>query len=336
MLNPHPESLAVLAGVGNKTTVEPWPSDPILPLTADRQKEFSLYTIPPIVTIGFIGNTLTFLVTMRKKNRHLPASLYMAMLAISDNISLISAHLFLNWMVYQLNFGAGTWFTSRVCGYLLFIIYFAGHADGWIIVAFTYDRYVATNDPLNAATRCSIKKAGILTSIIMAAMLLINSCTIWLGEVSILSADEPLMCLPSSNEVPHLADVYNWVEFVVGAVGPFAFLLYLNAKIISSVRSKEGPNRILGGSGKEEKESTILTRMLLLVSFMFIILNLPFRLYRNLFLVINFGTHNARFVFDVVLNILSLNYGINFFLYILGGGKRFRSDIRGLFVCRTT
>jgi hypothetical protein len=224
-----------------------------------------------------------------------------------------------------------------VCGYLLFIIYLAGHADGWIIVAFTYDRYVATNDPLNASTRCTMKKAGILVCFIMTAMFLINLCTIWLGEVSILSADEPLMCLPASKEVAYLADIYNWVEFIVGAVGPFAFLLYLNAKIISSVRNKEGPTRILSGSGKhEEKESTLLTRMLLLVSFMYIILNLPFRLYRNLFLVINFGTHNARFVFDVVLNILSLNYGINFFLYILGGGRRFRSDVKGLFGCKTT
>jgi hypothetical protein len=96
-------------------TLHPWRLDPDpTTLSQAREEEFSLYSIPIIVAIGFIGNTLTFLVTLRKKNRHLPASLYMAMLALSDNVSLTFAHLLLNWMVYQLNFGAGTWFSGKV------------------------------------------------------------------------------------------------------------------------------------------------------------------------------------------------------------------------------
>jgi hypothetical protein len=93
----------------------------IRPLPAAQQEEFSLYSIPVIVAIGFVGNTLTFLVTMRKKNRHLPSSLYMASIAVADNMSLVSAHLLLNLVVYQLDFGAGTWFSSQVGASIIFL-----------------------------------------------------------------------------------------------------------------------------------------------------------------------------------------------------------------------
>jgi hypothetical protein len=106
------------------------------------------------------------------------------------------------------------------------------------------------------------------------------------------------------------------------------------------------------GKKTREKETTYLTRMLILVSIAYVITSIPFRIYDVII-----GIPEVKDIYAqnmkkdeywslryycqhfVLLNIWEMNFGINFYLYCIGGGKKFRNDVKEkmgmiLFCCK--
>ena len=55
------------------------------------------YWFPILVSIGFVGNTLSFLVMIKPNNRKLSTCIYMATISINDNVMMcLSLH---NWLL---------------------------------------------------------------------------------------------------------------------------------------------------------------------------------------------------------------------------------------------
>jgi hypothetical protein len=81
--------------------------------------------------------------------------------------------------------------------------------------------------------------------------------------------------------------------------------------------------------------------MLLMVSAAYVVTSLPYRLYAFVIDMPGVATYydlsdpywNVRYTLEIwlVYDIWCCNYAVNFYLYCLGGGKRYREDIKALF-----
>lgn len=90
-------------------------------------------------------------------------------------------------------------------------------------------------------------------------------------------------------------------------------------------------------SGPQQSRQRRLTRMLLFVSFVWLVLSAPFALYS---LVVNFSDEQQRFAARNLLAkiicflLVYVNHAINFYLYCLTG-SRFRQELCALLSCRS-
>ena len=139
-----------------------------------------------------------------------------------------------------------------------------------------------------------------------------------------------------------LGEMYHWLTEVFIFIFPSISLLTMNSVIIHTLRKRSKLN-ILGSGNLSETdgehlrnkhpEKQIVT-MLLLVTFVFLTLNLPVRC---LVFYVNFSSGNnphyyagLHLFYQVGVKAYYTNHGINFFLYVISG-KKFRTDLRNLF-----
>ena len=91
------------------------------------------YWFPIIVPIGFIGNSLSFIVMMRGNNRRISTCIYMAAISVNDNIMMyLCLHV---WLVAALFF---LFLATRLLFGLLYNIWHCG------IYYFNLQRYILT------------------------------------------------------------------------------------------------------------------------------------------------------------------------------------------------
>jgi hypothetical protein len=130
---------------------------------------------------------------------------------------------------------------------------------------------------------------------------------------------------------------------LIGTVFPFIIILGSNLVIIDTLRraSKERvklkSNQPTEG-GNKERESQHLTVVLIFVSVAYIVTSLPYRMYDLIFLIpeVNALYDMTRLYWRLrygvgiwtVMNIWFYNYAVNFYLYCIGGGKRYRNDTK--------
>jgi hypothetical protein len=131
-------------------------------------------------------------------------------------------------------------------------------------------------------------------------------------------------------------------QLVVGTLGPFIIILACNITIIVTLQSSSKDRKALDAGPQNkardriQRETAHLTRMLIAVSFAYILLTLSFRLYHLILKVpavgsmydLNSAFWKQRYVLQawILMNIWNFNFAINFFLYCVGGGKRYRRD----------
>jgi hypothetical protein len=129
-------------------------------------------------------------------------------------------------------------------------------------------------------------------------------------------------------------------QMLFGSIFPFIIILGCNVIIITTVKSASA-NRTKLSSGKgqgqeKRKEEQHLTRMLVFVSFVYVVTSIPYRMYILLMLLPAIAEiykmeetyWNLRYLVEIlsVFNVWMYNYAINFYLYCLGGGEKYRRD----------
>ena len=119
----------------------------------------------------------------------------------------------------------------------------------------------------------------------------------------------------------------------------------MNSVIIHTLRKRSQQNLSQAAGQGETQSQNLKTKntekqivtMLLLVTFVFLTLNIPVR---ALVFYLNFSSGNTAFYYaglhlfyHVGEKAYYTNHGINFFLYVISGQK-FRTDLRNLFVSK--
>ena len=151
------------------------------------------------------------------------------------------------------------------------------------------------------------------------------------------------LCIPNRFASDYvLAQIYSWFTEVLLLAFPFISLLIMNSVLIHTLR-KRSKQHFSGLSGQDETEpENVKTKnsekqvftMVLLITFAFLILNIP---PRALVYYLNFYSGNTPSYYAGLYLFYQIgekchytNHGINFFLYVISGQK-FRTDLFSLF-----
>ena len=138
--------------------------------------------------------------------------------------------------------------------------------------------------------------------------------------------------------------MYSWSSFVLNAVIPFTVLIHMNFVIVKAVRKSRKMflvnERTATGIGIRQKSmknvENQLTKMLLLVTTLFLILLFP-TYFRFIYMVFvkqdrPFDYAKSMLLFQITALLYISNSGINLFLYCISG-KKFRNNLKELLCC---
>ena len=235
------------------------------------------YWFPVLLPIGFLGNTLSFLVMTKPNNRKMSTCIYMATISINDNLMmcLLSYHALVV-VVFKNNE-----YHPMECKIIDFLGLFTLQNSTFQIVAMTVDKYIAIKWPHRAATYSTSRRAKMITVGLSLCALCYNCPHLFLSRViggqCIAYSVDKLITL-----------VYSWFSFVLNALIPFTLLINMNYVIVKTVRKSRkmftendtttGAAKNQGMEGRQramknaEKQLTI---MLLLVTTLILILFCP-------------------------------------------------------------
>ena len=146
-----------------------------------------------------------------------------------------------------------------------------------------------------------------------------------------------------------ITKIYSWLTFVINAIIPFTLLIYMNYVIVKTVRgsrkmfvNKDKPNPEEANQDVNKQLATRrqktmksaesqLTKMLLLVTTLFLILLFPTyaRYIYQSFVKRNtpYKYVSSKLLYEISLALYGTNSGINFFLYCISG-RKFRNDVK--------
>ncbi|XP_026742353.1 neuromedin-U receptor 1 [Trichoplusia ni] len=297
------------------------------------------YYTPLLVSLGCIGNLLSVFIFFTSKLRFQSTSLYLSALAISDTVFLLQ--LVPPWLtavqstvIFHLN---------GLCQVFVYASFVSCLLSAWLVVAFTIERFVAVMYPLQRNSMCTMTRAKHIVGLLVLAALIFN--------IPVLRFASPGTndCNIDSEYVDHAAR-FNIVDTALSFTLPLAIIIFLNTCIMVGVYRIERVRRALmkmeqeqGSLGTERlpppsalRSQHRVTRMLLIVSSVFVLLNLP--AYTMRVLAYAYGMRATEYtgrwaaVQQLALMFFHTNFGINFILYCLSG-QNFRRALCAAIPC---
>lgn len=309
------------------------------------------YFLPIILLSGLIGNTVTIAVFLGTYLVRQTTSLYLAYLAAVDFAFLLGltcttflGHLNLH-MIHKHGF----------CQLFNYILPVTTYQSVWTVVCFTIERFIIVYKPFLKQQWCKRKNTKRLLLIITVSGLLLYSYTIWSN--GIVEEEGKEICRPRHF---HIHKAMILVDTVVTCILPSCLLLIFNVSIMvkvvrfvqkrkkfadptvvirfekksssstSSIRTEGRRIRVIRSCTKLQLRTT---RTLLIVSTVFIALNLPSHLYRMPFV---FGFYSASIVTSQAVNwqaifqfLFYTSFSFNFYLYS-ACSKSFRTAFQAL------
>lgn len=255
-------------------------------------EKIELYYTPFLVALGSLGNWLSVIVFFSTKLRKLSSSVYLAALAISDTgflltifvtwLAMIDVPLFNQHVICELSV-----YLSSVCSFL----------SVWFVVGFTVERFIAVGYPLKRPSMCTVSRAKIVLTGLTITSLLFYMPTIFISGLQevVKSTNKTIKVCDLKEEHKELGSILNSIDFFVVLIIPFFAISIINTSICLTVwrlarirrtmtlsvagRSANGLNLRTAirtpSSIRSQSSQTKVTKMLLVVSTVFICLNLP-------------------------------------------------------------
>ena len=310
-------------------------------------ESFFSYCIPFIITIGLIGNSLSFRVFTSKSMRKMSVSLYLAALALSD-VMVLMTYVFFDWLSRGLRQWPGGHSLPLVtfqgfCQMYLFLAYTFRLVSVWLIVIFTVERYIGVCKPLHRREMCTntFAKRAI--------------CSLFLLG-SVIASYKPILCeskiVSPGRSACTFKPEYETINFVLDTIYalmitavPFVIISSLNLFIVKKLlqtRRRHKQTKFLADENIVKLEFTFV---LLVISTCFIALNIPYFVVwcqrmeyqmrgTQVGLSNPIETDGLRGQLFITRTIFCVNYCTNFFLYALTG-RHFRRQLGMIMGCRT-
>ena len=232
-----------------------------------------MYWFPVLIPIGLVGNTLSFFVMIKPKNKKVSTCIYMAAISVNDNLMMFPA--FHYWLVSAANIHKWHLWECQLSAYLhIFCLQCATYQ----VLSMTLDKYVAIKWPHRAATYSTPRRARLIVFGVFIFTLSYNIPNFF--AAGLLGGQCVAYVVGGT-----ITRVFSWISFIVNGIIPFSMLIYMNGVIVQTVRrsrtlfrgtttsSKE--HDIDGNQGNDIRRRTMksaesqLTIMLLLVTLLF-------------------------------------------------------------------
>ena len=267
----------------------------------------------------------------------------MAAISVNDNIMMV---LTLN--VYLITEIKVHIMTQNECKFLVYLHLLFLQNSTFQVFAMTVDKFIAIKWPHKAAVYSTAKRARITAIGIFLCVVVFNIPHLFSSR---LIGDQCSGYIAGGT----FTKIYSWLSFVINGMIPFALLIYMNFIIVRTVKGSRKMfhrtndkvmatkhDRQVVNKESEVREKTMksaenqLTKMLLLVTTLFLILLIPIY-FRFIYLTLVKRDTPAKFAgsflfFHIAHKLYSTNNGINFFLYCVSGQK-FRNDLKEILYC---
>ncbi|CAH1170056.1 unnamed protein product [Phaedon cochleariae] len=296
---------------------------------------FQLYFTPLLCLTGLTGNSFTVFIFCNTKMNKVSSSYYLAALAVNDNMFLVS--LFLVWLEAL---GWDLFNRPGLCQSMVYLAGICSFLNIWLVVAFTLERYIAVKYPFLRTTLCTTRRAKIAVAVLTAISILAQSPLLVFSNTVVME-DNATVCT-INEEWTSAATIFNYVDFATTFLLPVAMVVFLNVSIgktlirVSVARKMLTNERQKICALKYQISRNNVTKMLLVVSTVFLCLNFPSYVMRILTYLLQFELMEIEDIekFSIIqqwcLQLFYTNFGINFFLYCISG-QNFRRALVGIF-----
>ena len=213
------------------------------------------------------------------------------------------------------------------------------HCSTYLLIAMTFERFYSIIRPHKAALFNTMKRAKITIAITYSFSFSYNIPYLFIAD------NDGRICIQNKiASVNVYGELYYWFSEVISFILPFISLLTMNSFIIHTLRQRsklkmseaQDQSQKMGQNIKNKSSDRQIFTMLLLVTFGYLILNIPVK---SLIFYLNFYSgHTAYYYaglhlfYQIGEKTFYTNHGINFFLYVMSGQK-FRTDLKNLFIC---
>lgn len=228
------------------------------------------YYTPLLVLLGSIGNIISIYVFYVSKLRMHSTSLYLSVLAISDSIFLLQ--LLPPWLnAMQIT---NLFHRPGFCQVIVYSTYASCCCSAWLVVAFTVERFVAVLYPLRRSRMCTVARAKTVIGLLVLGSMVANLPVLKYASSSVNDCN-------IDSEYIEVAARFNVADTMVSFTLPLGLIMVLNARIVSKVYRRGHERRALQAAAERPHRSAPLrsqqrvTRMLLIVSSVFVVLNVP-------------------------------------------------------------
>lgn len=249
-------------------------------------RSIQFYYTPILVYLGSLGNCLSMIVFFGTNLCRYSSSVYLGALAISDTGFLISVFVFWLDMLEVSLFDR-----SGFCQFIIYLSTLCSFTSVWLVVAFTMERFVAVRYPLYRQSVCTVVRARVVVALLTGSAAILCSPVLWFSAPAVQYNEEGnvTVCGNLTEGLVSWATVYNAIDTVLTFAIPFTVIIILNVLIaraiyrhIESRRSltDERP-RVLTDeqppypNRRGNLAQTRTTKMLLVVSSVFLCFNLP-------------------------------------------------------------
>lgn len=276
---------------------------------------------PIILTFGLVGNTFIVYILMRMQFWKKTTYIYLFILAVSDSI-VLCVGLSRRWILEEFDIDVRL-LSNLGCKVNLFAVYFSMHISSWTLVCLTAEQFWKVKFPFHYITSDVSKKLMIVYIVILITCVLVNCHFFWTN--ALVEYQDKLQCNNTSIEYYIFEDKYfSIIDLVILSVIPFILMFSMNI-VIGHVLRKSQKFRTKGQlknqSGKFNKKSKRLTRILFFTSMYFLCSTLPIS---ALFVLDSYISRISTDELQAQLNLATTifyllqfsNYGVNFFVYV--------------------
>ncbi len=291
-----------------------------------------------IMLVGIPGNILTIVIMCRKKFRSMNLCILFIALSVADTIWLFFMP---GKEVYELIQGVKLQNTNDVlCKVTVFMIWTLQTLSSWLLVALTCERCLAILSPFNYKTMCSQFKDLVLILFILALVVGYNIQA--LVTLTLRQFGPRTACAAAPKYEWYQQNIKLKIDIILQNFIPFVIILVANIAIIVRVRSANDKLTSVNTESekqiKRKQKAERMTGMLLGITFAFLILTLPMKVYlilagtqQKIAQALDFN--NGTYL--IVYSLNTLNYGINFYMYVITGTD-FRQEFLKMFGMRRT
>ncbi|UJR13798.1 hypothetical protein I4U23_000808 [Adineta vaga] len=311
-------------------------------------QRFGIIYIAAVITLGFIGNSISSYVFIRSKLKRLSCSSYLIALSLSDNGYLICLSL-----IWLENLRINIFHNNGICQIAVYLTTVFSSLSVWFTVTFTIERFVVVAYPLKRSQYNSASRSRYVILLLTFLAILLYSSSLWTSGIEIAETQRS----PTSSRETRCVTLRPWVKFTrqmniidffLTFIIPFFTILTLNTLIILKSghydrlleRNYIQPStyvlhNLLEHRLRRSKYHRRITKMLLIISTTFLLLNTPMHLLKIYYFFFSTDdNHDENNSIESIIEMLTFylfytNFSINFFLYSLCG-KNFRSSLMDL------